>query len=189
MHIKYYEYKDFSNIQKIGMGNFGKVYRANRKNSGKYFALKSFNIDKTTVNEIIHEVIIKCNYRLHKIIYKYSVIISLNFTVKSISMTTLFVFMESQQKVIKIFKIYITLKCVNKIISFKLENRNGQLKYLIVMEYADGGTLRTYLKENFYDLTWEDKYKLAYQLACAVSCLHDEEIVHRDLVIYIIISI
>ncbi|CAB5381711.1 unnamed protein product [Rhizophagus irregularis] len=30
-------------------------------------------------------------------------------------------------------------------------------------------------------LTWRSKYKLAYQLACAVSCLHDEGIVHRDL--------
>ena len=50
------------------------------------------------------------------------------------------------------------------------------------MEYADGGTLQNYLRENFDDLTWEDKYNLSYQLACAVSCLHDEGIVHRDLV-------
>ena len=50
------------------------------------------------------------------------------------------------------------------------------------MEYADGGTLRNYLKENFDNLTWKDKYNLAYQLTCAVSCLHDEGIVHRDLV-------
>jgi serine/threonine protein kinase len=57
-------------------------------------------------------------------------------------------------------------------------------KYLFVMEYADGGSLQNYLKENFNNLTWEDKYKLAYQLACAVSCLHDEGIVHRDLVGY-----
>ena len=55
-------------------------------------------------------------------------------------------------------------------------------KYLLVMEYADSSSLRNYLKENFNNLTWEDKYKLAYQLACAVSCLHDEEIIHRDLV-------
>ncbi|CAI2164650.1 13076_t:CDS:2 [Funneliformis geosporum] len=46
------------------------------------------------------------------------------------------------------------------------------------MEYADGGTLGSYLKDN---LSWEDKYSLAFQLACAVSCLHDEGIVHRDL--------
>ena len=51
------------------------------------------------------------------------------------------------------------------------------------MEYADGGTLRDYLERNFNRLlTWDDKYNLAYQLACAVSCLHDEGIVHRDLV-------
>src|ERR1051325_8501786 len=54
--------------------------------------------------------------------------------------------------------------------------------YMLVMEYADGGTLREYLKDNFKNLTWDDKYNLAYQLTCAMSCLHDEEIVHRDLV-------
>ena len=51
------------------------------------------------------------------------------------------------------------------------------------MEYANGGTLRNYLKKSFDSLTWDDKYNFAYQLACAVSCLHDEGIVHRDLVI------
>ena len=66
-----------------------------------------------------------------------------------------------------------------------LGNQDDNIKkYLLVMEYADGGSLEKYLKENFKNLTWEDKYKLGYQLASAVSCLHDEEIVHRDLVIY-----
>ena len=51
------------------------------------------------------------------------------------------------------------------------------------MEYANNGTLRNYLKKNFSNLTWDDKYNFAYQLACAVSCLHDEGILHRDLVI------
>ncbi|CAI2170089.1 14180_t:CDS:2 [Funneliformis geosporum] len=49
------------------------------------------------------------------------------------------------------------------------------------MEYDDGGSLRNYLKENFDNLTWGDKYKFAFQLACAVSCLHEEGIIHRDL--------
>ena len=53
------------------------------------------------------------------------------------------------------------------------------------MEYADGGTLRDYLKEHFNSLTWNDKFNLALQLAYAVSCLHGEGIVHRDLVIYL----
>jgi serine/threonine protein kinase len=55
---------------------------------------------------------------------------------------------------------------------------------MLVMEYANSGNLQSYLKENFDKLTWDDKYDMAYQLACAVSCLHTEEIIHRDLVIY-----
>lgn len=54
---------------------------------------------------------------------------------------------------------------------------------MLVMEYADGGSLRSYLKNHFTDLTWDDKYGLACQLVGAVSFLHNEGIVHRDLVI------
>ena len=61
---------------------------------------------------------------------------------------------------------------------------DSQIKeYVMIIEYADGGTLRSYFKNHFHLLTWNDKYNLAYQLASAVSCLHDEEIVHLDLVI------
>ncbi|GBB95882.1 hypothetical protein RclHR1_26380004 [Rhizophagus clarus] len=49
------------------------------------------------------------------------------------------------------------------------------------MEYADSGTLRNYLSERFEILTWNDKLNLAFQLANAISCLHDKDIVHRDL--------
>ena len=50
------------------------------------------------------------------------------------------------------------------------------------MEYADGGDLRNYLKKNFSNLTWNDKFNLALQLADAVLCLHDEK---SDLVIHL----
>jgi serine/threonine protein kinase len=56
---------------------------------------------------------------------------------------------------------------------------------MLVMEYANGGSLRSYLKKSFINLSWDDKYNMAYQLSCAVSCLHNEGIVHRDLVIYL----
>jgi hypothetical protein len=55
--IKYYDFKDFSNIKEIGAGAFGKVFRANRKTSEKYFALKYFfNLNNATVNRVIREV-------------------------------------------------------------------------------------------------------------------------------------
>ena len=53
------------------------------------------------------------------------------------------------------------------------------------MEYADSGTLKEYLKEHFDNLTWSNKFNLALQLTHAISYLHNEGIVHRDLVIHL----
>ena len=70
-HIKYYKYQHFSDIQEIGSGTFGKVYRVIWKNSQRYFALRTLsNIDDVTAKAIVHEVIgyiyiylfILCNY-------------------------------------------------------------------------------------------------------------------------------
>jgi predicted Ser/Thr protein kinase len=56
-YYKYYEYDHFHNIQEIGYGRFGKVYRTNWKNSCK--VLKSFfNFNNSTAKEIVNEVII-----------------------------------------------------------------------------------------------------------------------------------
>jgi hypothetical protein len=56
--IKYYNYKYFKNIQKIGSESFGNVYRANWKNSHSHLALKSFINFNITAKEIVKEVII-----------------------------------------------------------------------------------------------------------------------------------
>ncbi|GBC22041.2 kinase-like domain-containing protein [Rhizophagus irregularis DAOM 181602=DAOM 197198] len=108
-YFKYYEIETFKNIQVIGSGAFGKVYRANWKNVERYLALKSFfNLDNITVKEIVHELKLQRDVDFH------------------------------------------------------------------------GNVIRFYGITKL-ELTWTDKYNLAYQLACSVSCLHDEGIVHRDL--------
>ncbi|EXX76365.1 Rad53p [Rhizophagus irregularis DAOM 197198w] len=141
-HIKYYEYKYFSEIQEIGIGGFAKVYRARWKMTGKYFALKTFyNFEKISVKEIVNEIEIHREVDYHD----------------------------------NIIRFYGITKP-------ELDNQSDQMKkYYLVFEYADGGSLRHYLKNNFKDLSWHDKISFAYQLSSAVSCLHEEGIVHCDL--------
>ena len=55
----------------------------------------------------------------------------------------------------------------------------------LVMEYADGRSLESYLKENLYKLKWNDKYQLAFQLATAVACMHNEGCLINIFIIYI----
>ena len=50
------------------------------------------------------------------------------------------------------------------------------------MQYASDGDLQNYLKNNFKNLTWYDKKKLAFQIADGLNYLHNENILHRDLV-------
>ncbi|PKK69684.1 kinase-like protein [Rhizophagus irregularis] len=54
-------------------------------------------------------------------------------------------------------------------------------EYLLVMQYANGGDLRNYLKDNFKKLTWKDKKRLAFQIADKLNYLHNENVLHRDL--------
>ncbi|CAB5358219.1 unnamed protein product [Rhizophagus irregularis] len=65
-HIKYYKYEDFRDVQKIGSGNFGKVYRANWKNLEQYFALKSLsNLDNKAIKEVVKEIEIHRDVHFH----------------------------------------------------------------------------------------------------------------------------
>ncbi|CAB4412521.1 unnamed protein product [Rhizophagus irregularis] len=58
----------------------------------------------------------------------------------------------------------------------KIENQ-----YSLVLEYANGGSLYSYLKENFTNLEWDDKYCLALQLAGAIDFIHNKGIIHCNL--------
>src|SRR3954447_12090056 len=70
-YLKYYEYKNFTNIQEIGIGGFGKVFRANWKNNlEQYLVLKSFlNFNNITVKEIVNEVIMNIMYVMYPALF------------------------------------------------------------------------------------------------------------------------
>jgi hypothetical protein len=57
-YFKYYEYKNFSNIQEIGSGKLGKIFRANCEDFNEHVVLKSFyNLNNIITKEIVREVI------------------------------------------------------------------------------------------------------------------------------------
>ncbi|UZO21744.1 uncharacterized protein OCT59_014129 [Rhizophagus irregularis] len=62
-----------------------------------------------------------------------------------------------------------------------MESETFQRSYSLVLQYADSGTLETYLTEHFNELGWNDKHQLAFQLASAVECIHNLDIIHCDL--------
>ncbi|GBC06539.1 hypothetical protein RclHR1_00690029 [Rhizophagus clarus] len=133
-HIKCYKYKNFSNLEEIGSGTSGKVFRANWMNPRNILVLKS--LENITIKNFVNELRIQREVHFHEnIITFYGVTIGII---------------------------------------------NSNIIYLL-MEYADSGTLRKYLEKNISSLTWDDKFKMAYQLSSAVSCLHDENVIHRDL--------
>ena len=56
-----------------------------------------------------------------------------------------------------------------------------EINYLLVLEYANSGTLGKYL-DDAITLKWEIQMKFAKEIASAILCLHKNDIVHRDLV-------
>ncbi|GBC02998.1 hypothetical protein RclHR1_04920007 [Rhizophagus clarus] len=136
--IRYYDFKHFNNIQKIGFGSIGKVYRADWKNPYNFLVIKSFFNFNVTSKEIVNELKLQQEMDFHENIIRFY------------GITT------------------------------EIQSDNSK-KYFLVAEYADSGTLRNYLSEHFENLTWNDKLNLSFQLANAISYLHDKEVVHYDL--------
>ncbi|KAF0553186.1 kinase-like domain-containing protein [Gigaspora margarita] len=57
---------------------------------------------------------------------------------------------------------------------------DSKLSYVLVLEFADSGTLRNYFQKN-QSLSLFDKLHLAQQLAYAINHMHSADVVHRDL--------
>jgi serine/threonine protein kinase len=56
---------------------------------------------------------------------------------------------------------------------------------MIILEYANNGSLRQYLKTNFQKMDWNTKLNLAKQIANVLMYLHSNEIIHGKLVIFL----
>jgi serine/threonine protein kinase len=53
--------------------------------------------------------------------------------------------------------------------------------YIMVLDYADGGSLRKYLDTKYNQLSWNSKIICLHNIAHGLRGIHVEELIHRDL--------
>ncbi|RIB20921.1 kinase-like domain-containing protein [Gigaspora rosea] len=68
---------------------------------------------------------------------------------------------------------------INQIYGFT-KDPNDERCYL-VLQYANEGNLREYLKKKFKLLKWNDKLRIAKEIAQGIKYLHENNIIHKDL--------
>ncbi|KAF0435634.1 kinase-like protein [Gigaspora margarita] len=67
------------------------------------------------------------------------------------------------------------------IITFYGVTKDNNGSYNMVLQYANDGNLREYLRANFTRLQWNEKLLIAKNIALGLLFLHDNDIIHRDL--------
>ncbi|KAF0459335.1 kinase-like protein [Gigaspora margarita] len=67
------------------------------------------------------------------------------------------------------------------IIQFLGITQDSENKTYIVLQYANNGDLRCYLNDCFSELDWSTKIRIAKEISSGINCLHNADVVHRDL--------
>ncbi|GBC40280.2 kinase-like domain-containing protein [Rhizophagus irregularis DAOM 181602=DAOM 197198] len=70
---------------------------------------------------------------------------------------------------------------MNVIIAYGITQDPETKNYMMVLEYAENGSLRNYLNKNYSELDWENKLKNLLNIASGLEKIHENELTHRDL--------
>jgi serine/threonine protein kinase len=70
----------------------------------------------------------------------------------------------------------------NFIIKFYGITQDPETKdYIMVLKYAEKGSLRNYLDTNYNKLNWRSNFSNSLEIARGLDCIHKNEFIHRDL--------
>ncbi|CAB5217108.1 unnamed protein product [Rhizophagus irregularis] len=138
--------------------------------------IDKFDHDKFIKRELIREggfgLIYSAEWdeRREKVILKY---VKSNSNIKK--------FIEEVRNFNKEMRIHQMVSDHDNIIPFygMAQDLNNQ-QFAMVLQYADGGSLREYLEYN-KDLTWFVKLRFAQEITKGILWIHDKKITHRDL--------
>src|SRR5690349_16558632 len=53
--------------------------------------------------------------------------------------------------------------------------------YMMILDYAEEGSLRNYLDKNYSILNWNKKIGCLQDAVLGLKCIHEKELIHRDL--------
>src|SRR6266513_3660101 len=53
-------------------------------------------------------------------------------------------------------------------------------EYILVMRYANDGSLTDYITKQFKNLKWKDKIEILYSIISGLNIIHQEKLVHHD---------
>ena len=59
---------------------------------------------------------------------------------------------------------------------------------MMVLDYAENGSLRNYLDKEYDKLSWETKFNDLWYISAGLEKIHKNELIHRDLHIGNILS-
>ncbi|RIA91110.1 kinase-like domain-containing protein, partial [Glomus cerebriforme] len=54
-------------------------------------------------------------------------------------------------------------------------------EYMLAIQYANGGDLHNYLRDDFKNITWKEKLEIIQQVSIGLEDIHNVDFIHRDL--------
>ncbi|GBB94916.1 hypothetical protein RclHR1_02440010 [Rhizophagus clarus] len=150
--LEWISYNRFHNIKYIAKGGFGEVYKANW-------------IDGR-IDEWDDENKIWRRYDKDIVVALKSLNNSKNITLEFMNEMILHHKVDLDYRIIKLYGITQDPKTEN---------------YIMVMEFADGGSLRKYLTTNYNKLNWNNKISCLDDVISGLKNIHEKELIHRDL--------
>jgi Serine/threonine protein kinase len=88
---------------------------------------------------------------------------------------------KSYESLLEEFRLVHELDHENIVKYLYLQPPDINREFGIVMEYMAGGSLQTYVQENFHNITFEEKIYLAKQILLGLAYLHENNIIHGDM--------
>ncbi|RIA86511.1 kinase-like domain-containing protein [Glomus cerebriforme] len=152
--LEWIPYNRFYNIEFIAKGGFGEMYKA-KLIDGYLFKMDNKNQNWKRDDQSMFVALKSLNN-------------SKNITLEFINEITLHKIIE-YDSILPIIKIYgITQDPITK-------------NYMIVLDYAENGSLRNYLDKSYHKLSWDAKLSNLYYIATGLKEIHKKELIHRNL--------